>query len=190
MTPRTRANDRRNPSRTMPLRISMVSLRPTVYRSCNDAMFADPNHSAVFLRLRWDEQAKAYGRRRDERRPRTRGARVCLVRTTCSDVEAVSRAPLWASAEGTRATNFSRARCRASAYFRGSNGPVVYGPTEAQRVADAVIAVSSAAPERGAQSEAHARVGKIRSILSEHSFRVRVSCAARGSASGMESAFA
>ena len=61
MTPRTRANDRRNPSRTMPLRISMVSLRPTVYRSCNDAMFADPNHSAVFLRLRWDEQAKAMG---------------------------------------------------------------------------------------------------------------------------------
>lgn len=41
MTPRTRASDRRNPSRTMPLRISMVSLRPTVYRSCNDAMFAD-----------------------------------------------------------------------------------------------------------------------------------------------------
>ena len=105
MTPRTRANDRRNPSRTMPLRISMVSLRPTVYRSCNDAMFADPNYSAVFLRMRWDERAKAYGRGRGERRLRTGGARARPVRTTCSDVETASRASLWASAEGTRVTN-------------------------------------------------------------------------------------
>ena len=89
----------------MPLRISMVSLRPTVYRSCNDAMFADPNYSAVFLRMRWDERAKAYGRGRGERRLRTGGARVRPVRTTCSDVETASRASLWASAEGTRATN-------------------------------------------------------------------------------------
>ena len=86
----------------MPLRISMVSLRPTVYRSCNDAMFADPNYSAVFLRKRWDERAKAYERGRGERRLRTRGARVRPVRTTCSDVETASRASLWASVEGTR----------------------------------------------------------------------------------------
>ena len=89
----------------MPLRISMVSLRPTVYRSCNDAMFADPNYSAVFLRMRWDERAKAYGRGRGERRLRTGGARARPVRTTCSDVETASRASLWASAEGTRVTN-------------------------------------------------------------------------------------
>ena len=89
-----------------------------------------------------------------------------------------------------RGPQISLGRGAVPAHISGQQRSGSIGPTEAQRVADAVIAVSSEAPERGAQSEAHARVGKIRSILSEHCFRVRVSCAARGSASGMESAFA
>jgi hypothetical protein len=167
----------------------MVSLRPTVYRSCNDAMFADPNYSAVFLRMRWDERAKAYGRGRGERRLRTRGARVRPVRTTCSDVETASRASLWASAEGTRATNsLLRGAVPAHAFSGPRNGPI--GPSEAQRVADAVIGRILGVPKPGAHSEAHARAREIRGILSEHPVQVRVSCAARGSASAMESAFA
>ena len=84
---------------------------------------------------------------------------------------------------------FCAVPCQRTQHFSGA-ATVLSDHPKAQRVVDAVIGRILGVPKPGAHSEAHARAGEIRGILSKHPVQVRVSCAARGSASAMESAFA